>query len=68
MNTLLGQSSSWSTGGPGKGMRARTTINLMNKVAAIELANSVNNHYSDTGVFGLHISGWKAQVLLIIIK
>ena len=27
LNTLLGSSSSWSTGGPGKGMRARTTIN-----------------------------------------
>jgi len=24
---LLGSSSAWSTGGPGKGMRARTTIN-----------------------------------------
>ena len=35
----------------------------MNKVAAIELANSVNNHFSDSGVFGLHVSGWKANVI-----
>lgn len=34
----------------------------MNKVAAIELANSVNNHFSDIGVFGLHVAGWKSNV------
>ena len=66
MNSILGNSASWSTGGPGKGMRARTTINskyinnniVMNCVASIESAGAVNNHYTDSGLFGLKVSGW----------
>jgi predicted Zn-dependent peptidase len=59
INTLLGQSSSFSTGGPGKGMHSRTTKNLLNnpKYPYIESANSINMHFSDSGLFGLSVSG-----------
>jgi predicted Zn-dependent peptidase len=57
LNTLLGSSSSFSTGGPGKGMHARTTKNLLNKLHYVDSANSVNFNFSDTGLFGLQISG-----------
>jgi len=58
-NALLGQSSSFSTGGPGKGMHARTTKNLLNnpKYPFIDSARSLNFHFSDSGLFGLNVSG-----------
>ena len=59
MNSILGNSASWSTGGPGKGMRARTTINMMNCIASIESAAAYNNHYTDCGLFGLRVGGWR---------
>lgn len=71
--TVLGESSSWSTGGPGKGMRARTTLNrkrgidqtvVMNRVASVELANTINHHFTDSGLFGLHLSGIASSVSL----
>jgi len=59
VNTLLGQSSSFSTGGPGKGMHSRTTKNLLNnpKHPYIDSANALNFHFSDAGIFGLSITG-----------
>jgi processing peptidase subunit alpha len=57
LNTLLGSSSSFSTGGPGKGMHARTTKNLLNKLHYVDSANTLNFNYSDSGLFGLSVSG-----------
>lgn len=53
LNTLLGNSSSFSTGGPGKGMHARTTKNMLNKLFYIESASAINHHFSDSGLFGI---------------
>lgn len=59
VNTLLGQSSSFSTGGPGKGMHSRATRNLLNnpKYPFIDSANALNFHFSDAGIFGLSVTG-----------
>jgi len=57
LNTIVGTSSSFSTGGPGKGMWARATKRMMNKYQFVDAANSINLHFSDTGIYGLSISG-----------
>jgi predicted Zn-dependent peptidase len=57
LNTLLGSSSSFSTGGPGKGMHARTTKNLLNKLHYVDSANAINFNFSDSGLFGLSVNG-----------
>ena len=63
LNTLLGSSSSFSTGGPGKGMHARTTKNLLNKLHYVDSAQAVNFNFSDSGLFGLQISGHASHVI-----
>lgn len=62
LNTILGQSSSFSTGGPGKGMWARTTKRMMNRYYFVESVNSVNLHFNDTGLFGLNVMGPAGEV------
>lgn len=57
LNTLVGSSASFSTGGPGKGMWARATKRMMNKYQFVDAASSINLHFSDTGVYGLSVSG-----------
>jgi len=59
VTSLLGQSSSFSTGGPGKGMHSRATRNLLNnpKYPFIDSANALNFHFSDSGIFGLSVTG-----------
>lgn len=53
----MGNSSSFSTGGPGKGMHSRTSKNLLNRLFYIESASTINHHFSDAGVFGIKVSG-----------
>ena len=67
VNSLVGNSSSFSTGGPGKGMHARTTKNLLNSLYYVDSASSINLHFSDTGIFGLKVSGSNSNVKKIII-
>ncbi|KRX09676.1 P-loop containing nucleoside triphosphate hydrolase [Pseudocohnilembus persalinus] len=57
INTILGNSSSFSVGGPGKGMHSRTSQNLLNKVFYIESASSVIEQFTDSGLFGIKLSG-----------
>ncbi|CAK75154.1 unnamed protein product (macronuclear) [Paramecium tetraurelia] len=57
LNQILGSSSSWSTGGPGKGMRSRTTLNLMQSISSVEEASGVSQLFSDAGIFGLRVQG-----------
>jgi len=61
LNTLLGSSSSFSTGGPGKGMHSRTTKNLLNKLHYVDSANAINFNFSDSGLFGLSVNGPSAN-------
>ena len=57
LNTLLGSSASFSTGGPGKGMHSRATKNLLNRLSYVDSANALCTCFSDTGLFGLILSG-----------
>ncbi len=72
INTILGSSSSFSTGGPGKGMHSRTTKNsililelinlifnekVLNALYYVESASAINHHFQETGLFGIKISG-----------
>ena len=41
LRILLGNASSFSSGGPGKGMHSRCTKNLLNSVACIESASYI---------------------------
>jgi processing peptidase subunit alpha len=50
--TLLGNSQSFSSGGPGKGMHARTT-RMLNTTYYLNSAGAVNSLFTDTGLFGL---------------
>lgn len=57
MNTLIGNATSFSSGGPGKGMYCRAITNLMQKHNFVESVHSINSHFSDSGLFGLSIEG-----------
>jgi processing peptidase subunit alpha len=54
---LLGSASSFSSGGPGKGMHSRCTRNMLNREACIESASFILSHYDHSGLFGLTASG-----------
>lgn len=66
LNTLLGNASSFSTGGPGKGMHSRTTKNLLNKLHFVDSAQALNFNFSDSGLFGLTVSGPASNVYFVI--
>lgn len=57
LNTLMGSSASFSTGGPGKGMHSRATKNLLNRLSFVDSANSICTNFSDAGIFGLMLGG-----------
>ncbi len=57
MNTMIGNATSFSSGGPGKGMYCRAIVNLMQRHNFIESASSINTHFGDTGLFGLSLNG-----------
>jgi processing peptidase subunit alpha len=64
LRILLGSASSFSSGGPGKGMHSRCTKNLLNKVACVENASFINEHFVGHGIFGLTVGGPHHQVRL----
>jgi processing peptidase subunit alpha len=54
---LIGSATSFSSGGPGKGMYCRAITNLMQKHNFVDSASSLNSHFSDSGLFGMTIEG-----------
>jgi processing peptidase subunit alpha len=54
LQMLLGSGSSFSSGGPGKGLYSRVYSNVLNKHHWIESVVSFNSIYSDAGLFGLY--------------
>jgi processing peptidase subunit alpha len=65
----LGSASAFSSGGPGKGMHSRCTKYLLNRVACVEKASYINEHFEEHGLFGLTVGGPhqtvpKSQLLL----
>ena len=57
MNTLIGNATSFSSGGPGKGMYCRAITNLMQKHNFVDSASAINTHFTDSGLFGMTIEG-----------
>lgn len=57
MNTLIGSATSFSSGGPGKGMYCRAITNLMQRHNFVDGASALNSHFSDSGLFGMTIEG-----------
>ena len=53
---LLGSGSSFSSGGPGKGMHSRSYKTILSK-SFVDSVNTFHFPYSDTGLFGISISG-----------
>jgi len=62
LNTLLGSSASFSTGGPGKGMHSRATKHLLNRLSYVDSANALCSSFTDSGLFGLILSGPSSNV------
>ena len=67
INTLFGNATSFSSGGPGKGMHARATKNLLHAKTYVESAGAINHLYSDVGLFGIKVSGYSKNVNLSFI-
>jgi processing peptidase subunit alpha len=62
LRVMMGSASSFSSGGPGKGMHSRCTRNLLNQVESVEKASFINEHYDQCGLFGLAIGGPAKEV------
>jgi len=62
LNMLMGGGSSFSAGGPGKGMYTRLYTNVLNKKHWMHSATAFNHAYFDTGLFGIAGSAPKNQL------
>lgn len=56
LQKLLGGGSSFSAGGPGKGMFSRLYTRVLNQYAFVENCMSFNHSYINSGIFGITIS------------
>lgn len=57
MNSLIGSATSFSSGGPGKGMYCRAITNLMQRYDFVEGASALSSHFTDSGIFGMNMMG-----------
>ncbi|ODQ55085.1 hypothetical protein SAICODRAFT_89261 [Saitoella complicata NRRL Y-17804] len=56
LQLIIGSGSSFSAGGPGKGMFARAFTKVLNRYRWIDSFMSFNHSYSDSGLFGVSAS------------
>ncbi|KAF9365060.1 Mitochondrial-processing peptidase subunit alpha [Mortierella sp. NVP85] len=71
LQLLMGGGSSFSAGGPGKGMYSRLFSNVLNHYNWIESCMSFNHCYSDSGLFGISGScypGYESLLLEVIVR
>jgi predicted Zn-dependent peptidase len=57
MNTIIGQATAFSSGGPGKGMYCRAVTNMMQQNDFVDSASAINSHFTDSGLFGIAVEG-----------
>jgi len=57
INTLLGQSINMSRNAHGRGINSRLNKNLAQKHHFIDSATALNFHFTDSGIFGIHVCG-----------
>jgi len=60
LRTAIGEGGGFSTGGPGKGMHSRAYNTFLRKYPFLESVKCINQHFTDTGLFTILISGLKA--------
>lgn len=68
LRVLLGTASSFSSGGPGKGMHSRCTKNLLNSEPCIDSASYILTHYEHYGLFGLTTKGYMEDVVVCLVR
>lgn len=61
VDTLLGGGSSFSAGGPGKGMYSRLYREVLNAHAWVDAANAFSTQLFDSGIVGIYASAAPAQ-------
>jgi processing peptidase subunit alpha len=54
LNTLMGGGSSFSAGGPGKGMYTRLYQNILNRYPQVQAASVFQSFFNGTGIFGVY--------------
>jgi processing peptidase subunit alpha len=54
LHTLMGGGSSFSAGGPGKGMYSRLYTGVLNKHGWVQNSTAFNSCYQDSGLFGIY--------------
>jgi predicted Zn-dependent peptidase len=57
MHTLFGGATGFSVGGPGKGMHNRAYRNILRSKFYVSSCESINLHFSDSGLFGFNFTG-----------
>jgi processing peptidase subunit alpha len=57
LSALLGNSQTFATGLPGRGIHSRAATNLLSKHSFVDYANTINFNFSDIGLFGISASG-----------
>jgi processing peptidase subunit alpha len=71
MQTLIGNATAFSSGGPGKGMYCRAVTNLMQQHDFVDSASAINSHFTDSGLFGMTIEGpgsHSAELLQVLLQ
>ncbi|KAF7459036.1 mitochondrial processing peptidase alpha subunit [Cryptosporidium felis] len=63
IQSYLGGGSSFSVGGPGKGMYSKLFLDVLNKIDWVESCNCFFNQYSDSGLFGIQIASFPGHSL-----
>ncbi|KAF9437704.1 Mitochondrial-processing peptidase subunit alpha [Entomortierella beljakovae] len=66
LQLLMGGGSSFSAGGPGKGMYSRLFSNVLNHYNWIESCMSFNHCYSDSGLFGISGACYRGYEILLL--
>lgn len=57
MHTMFGGATGFSVGGPGKGMLNRAYRNILRSKFYISSCESINLHFTDSGLFGFNFTG-----------
>jgi predicted Zn-dependent peptidase len=60
LHTMFGGATGFSVGGPGKGMLNRAHRDILRTKHYISSCESINLHFSDTGLFGFNFTGSSA--------
>merc|ERR1719420_2513191 len=66
LSSLLGGGSSFSAGGPGKGMYSRLYLQVLNQHHWVQNATALNSPYTDSGLFGIFGSSMGADAPALV--